>query len=535
MDILIKNGLIVDGTGAAPFAGDVLVSGDRILRVGRDLKAPGAKVVDATGKTVIPGLIDPHLHEEWICFADGKYEMFLRQGVTTTVNGNCGHSIAPGPRKNVVEYYYGNGLMSERQREAYRESFPEWEDFDGYAKAVEGKGVNINLCVLMGHGTLRWTAMKGAHERPPTKEEAAEMTRVLEQALSQGAFGISYGLDYVPGRYATTEELAQFAAPVQKAGGVAAAHLRHRLGVLEATEEFLEVGRRTGVRLQVSHLKPSCPEAFAAVRKYADAGGKALVDTIPASTAHCQSKDRALLFMMSTSDELFDQGLEGVKKAIRTPEGRALLRKDPYFVNRDQSLNTLWKTGDPEMDGKSVAELAEKAGQDPKEYLLDLLASDRDFILWCGGAHRRDFSMETHGPDIVANPYVCAGGDEILGDPEYPFDWYELLRRGALPIFIQGNLSKGMPLEEVIRRNTSMVADHFSIAARGRLAPGYFADIAVVDLPNYAFDGEDEVTPLNPLNMARGVDCVLVNGQPVLEGGEVKDAFSGRVLRRGKE
>jgi N-acyl-D-aspartate/D-glutamate deacylase len=284
MDILIKNGLIVDGTGAAPFMGDVLVSGDRIREVGRDLQAPGALVVDAAGKTVIPGLIDPHLHEEWICFVDGRYEMFLRQGVTTTVNGNCGHSILPGPRKSVVDYYYGNGLMSERQREAYLKTFPTWEDFDGYAQAVENKGVNINLCVLMGHGSLRQAAMKGAHERPPTKEEAAEMTRVLGKALSQGAFGISYGLDYVPGRYATTEELAQFAEPVQKAGGVAACHLRHRLGVLEATEEFLEVGRRTGVRLQVSHLKPSCPEAFAAVKQYADAGGKAR-----ARTARCCS------------------------------------------------------------------------------------------------------------------------------------------------------------------------------------------------------------------------------------------------------
>ncbi|HSK69084.1 MAG TPA: amidohydrolase family protein, partial [Candidatus Limnocylindria bacterium] len=357
---------------------------------------------------------------------------------------------------------------------------------------------------------------------------------ILEHNLEQGAFGKSYGLDYVPGRYATTDELAAFAEPVRRAGGVAAAHLRHALGVKEATEEFLEVGRRTGVNLQVSHLRASCPEAYAAALQYAKEGGAVLIDTIPATTAHCQSKDRALLFMASTNDALFAGGLAGVKEAVRTPEGRAMLRKDPYFIDRDQSKNTLWMTGDPRLDGKSVEELAAKAGQDPKEYLLDLFASDTDFTLWCGGAGRRDFSMESHGPDIVANPYVCAGGDEILGDPEYPFDWYELLRRGAMPNFIRGNLSKGMPLEEAVRRNTSMVADHFNIAGRGRIAPGHFADLAVIDLDRYEFDREEDVTPLNPGAMARGVEYVLVNGIPALDGGEVRFVKSGRVLRRGK-
>ncbi len=531
MDTVIRGGLIIDGTGAPGFVGDVRISGDRILAVGKDLNTDGAQVVDATGKIVIPGLIDPHVHEEWICLIDGTYELFMRQGVTTTVNGNCGHSIAPGPTDNVIEYYYGNGLMSERQREVYKKTFPEWSDFDGYAKAVESKGTNLNLCTLMGHGTLRWTVMGGAFHRPPSKEEEEKICALLDENLSQGAFGLSFGLDYVPGRYAETEELATFAKVVAKHNGVAAAHLRHVLGVKEATEEFIEVGKRSGAKLQVSHLRASCPEAYDAALAYAKEGGKVLIDTIPATTAHCQSKDRALLFMMSTCDELFDQGLEGVKKAIRTPEGRALLRKDPYFVNRDQSKNTLWMTGDPTMDGRSVAELAEKLGKDPKEYLLDLLAGDMDFVLWCGGAGRKDFSMDSHVQSIVDNPYVCAGADEILGDPELPYDWYELLRRGAMPNFIQGNLKKGMPLHEVIRRNTSMVADHFNIKDRGRLKPGMFADVAVIDLENYRFPSEAEVTPLKPLAMASGVAFLLVNGVPTLENGEVVKSFPGRVLR----
>ena len=531
MEYMIRNGWIIDGTGKPGFTGDVRISGDRITAVGPSLPDDGATVIDAAGKIVIPGLIDPHVHEEWICLIDGTYEMFLRQGVTTVVNGNCGHSVVPGPTEKNIEYYYGNGLMSERQRAEYKKRFPAWEDFDGYVKAVEAKGTNLNLCTLMGHGTLRWSVMGGAFERKPDDQEQAEIEQLLETALKQGAFGLSFGLDYVPGRYAETGELADFAKVVAKHNGVVAAHLRHALGVNEATQEFMEVGRLSGAKLQVSHLKASCPEAFDTAWDYAKAGGRVLIDTIPATTAHCQSRDRALLFMMSTCDELFDQGLDGIKRAIRTPEGRALLRKDPYFVDRDQSLNTLWMTGDSAMDGKSVQELADAAGQDAKEYLLDLLAGERDFVLWCGGAGRRDFSMKSHVESIRQNPYVCAGSDEILGDPELPYDWYELLRRGAMPNFIQGYLKMGMPLEEIIRRNTSMVADHFDIASRGRLEAGSFADVAVIDLETYAFPSETEITPLKPLAMASGVDCVLVNGVLAMQNGEALQSFPGRVLR----
>lgn len=533
MDVIIRGGLIVDGTGAKPFVGDVAIEGDRIAAVGPHLDMKADKEVDATGKVVIPGLIDPHVHEEWICLVDGTYEMFMRQGVSTVVNGNCGHSIAPGPRDNIVEYYYGNGLMSERQREVYKERFPEWNDFDGYAQAVEKAGSNLNLCTLLGHGTIRWTVMNGAVDRPPTKEEADKIESIIRHNMEQGAWGISYGLDYVPSRYAKPEELAETAGIVADYDGVAAAHLRHSIGVLNATKEFLQVGRDSGCKLQISHLRSTSPESFKAVQDYVEAGGRALIDTIPATTAHCQSKDRALLFMMSTCDELFDQGLEGIKKAIKTPEGRALLRNDPYFVNRDQTLNVLCMTDDPALEGKTVAEAA--GDQDPKEFLLDLLASDQNFVLWAGGANRPDFSMKSHTPEMRANPYVCAGSDEILGDPEMPYDWYELRRRGAMPIFIQEYLKQGMPIEEVIRRNTSMVADHFDIVDRGRLQAGKFADVAVIDMERYHYPNYENPDCRNATCVAEGVENMFVNGIATVQDGKVLKNMPGRVLRHASK
>jgi N-acyl-D-amino-acid deacylase len=154
-DLVIRNGLVIDGTGTAGRKADVAVDGDRIARIAPAVQEAAKKTIDAAGKIVIPGFIDPHVHEEWICFVDGAYELFLRQGVTTVINGNCGHSVLPGPKDNFIDYYWGNGLMSSRQRADYKKRFPEWHDLASYMAAVEKGGVNINLATLLGHGTMR--------------------------------------------------------------------------------------------------------------------------------------------------------------------------------------------------------------------------------------------------------------------------------------------------------------------------------------------------------------------------------------------
>ena len=186
-------------------------------------------------------------------------------------------------------------------------------------------------------------------------------------------------------------------------------------------------------------------------------------------------------------------------------------------------------TEDPALEGKTVAEAA--GDQNPKEFLMDLLAGDKDFVLWAGGANRPDFSMKSHTAEMRANPYVCAGSDEILGDPEMPYDWYELRRRGAMPIFIQEYRKQGMPLEEIIRRNTSMVADHFDIEDRGRLQPGKFADVAVIDLERYHYPNYEDPDCRNATCMAEGVEHLFVNGVATVRDGEVLKSMPGRVLR----
>lgn len=533
-DILIKNGTVVDGTGAPGFAADVAVSEGKIARIAKDIPQAAAKTVDASGKFVIPGLIDPHVHEEWMCFVNGDYEHYLRQGVTTLVSGNCGHSIIPGPTANIIDYFFGNGLMSARQRTEYKKRFPAWTDVAGYRSAVAKAGTNVNLATLLGHGTIRWSVMGGAFDRPPNPEEAVKIESLLRQGMEQGAVGVSFGLDYVPSRYASLEELVSVAKIIGEYEGVAAAHLRHALGIKEATEEFLNVGRISGAKVQISHLKSTCPEAFEAARRaIEDDGVRARIDTIPKSTGHCTSKSRLILFIMALSDELFAGGPEGVKRALSTPQGRAVVKKDAYIFAGDKADLFVVRSQDPSFEARSVKEIALERGVDPDELMLDLLADDLDYTFWLGGPSRKDFPASGHTDSIVANPYVSVGTDAIMGDPEEPFDWYELQRRGGFPVFYRMYRAKGVSAEEIIRRNTSMVAEHFSLKGRGKLAEGYWADLAVLDDHGYSFPAATMESYKNPLAMASGVSDVLVNGVPALEGGILLKSRSGLALARG--
>lgn len=531
-DIVIRNGYIVDGTGTKGSIGDIAIDGERISKIDAFIKEKGKKEIDASGKIVSPGLIDPHVHEEWICMADGTYELFLRQGVTTVVNGNCGHSIVPGPKENLIDYYYGNGLMSARQREKYKKSFPDWDDFEGYSKGVESRGTNLNFVTLLGHGTIRWSVMGGAFDRPPSAEEAKKIEEIIRHNMEQGAWGISFGLDYVPSRYADTDELVDVSKIVKDYDGVAAAHLRHVLGIKEATDEFIEVGKRSGVKIQVSHLKPTCPEAFKSVENAAKEGLRILVDTIPRSTGHCTSKSRLILFIMALSDELFAGGPEGVKQALKTKEGRELIKRDASIFAGDKSDKFIVLSDDPSIEAKSVKDIAVERGQDADECMLDLIGDDNNYVFWLGGPVRKDFPASGHVESIVKNPYVCVGTDEILGDPEEPYDWYELQRRGGFPTFTKMYLSKGVAIEEIVRRNTTMVAKHFDIKERGEIKVGYYADISVIDIEKYSFPSPTETDYKRPLTVASGVDTVIVNGKLSIEDGQLKTPYSGKVLKK---
>lgn len=536
-DFLIRNGLVVDGTGHPAYRADVAVQGDKVVRIAPNITEDAKEVYDAQGKYVIPGLIDPHVHEEWVCFDDGSYDFYLKEGVTTLVNGNCSHSIVPGHKKDQLDYYLGNGLISLKQYDRYMEIWPDWHDFEGYAKAVEQVGTNCNFVTLLGHGSIRQYVMHGAWPRKPDPLEQAQIERIIRHNMEQGMFGISFGLDYVPSRYADLDELCGVVELIKRYNGVSAAHLRHQIGIYESTLEFLEVGRRTGAKIQISHLASAVPEAFDAVKKAIEEEHiRARVDTIPNSVGHCTGKERMLLFTMALSDELFSQGIEGVKKALHTPEGRALILKDNYTMAGPKDKIYIVHSDDPHLENRSVRDIAQERGINEDECMLDLMGDDNNYVFWLNApAANVPSNFIDHCDSIIANPYVSVGSDTIMGDIYDPFDWYEIRRRGGFAIFANMYLKKGVPYEEIVRRNTTMVAEHFGIEKRGRLEEGYYADIAVIDLPNYKYPEMSQEHYKTPRLAATGCDLVLVNGKVELRDGEVLRTYAGRVLRKHQQ
>ncbi|MCR1899333.1 amidohydrolase family protein [Irregularibacter muris] len=531
-DVLIKKGFIVDGTGKPGFIGDIGIKEDKIVKISPEIQGEAEKVINAQGEMVSPGFIDPHVHFETTALHDGSFEVFLKQGVTTTINGNCGHSVTPLDSANVYEYYYLNGLITEEAKEKYKKEQPSWNTFEGYCNIIREKGININLGLLLGHGTIRWTAMGGSKDRPPTPEEEQDILRYIEEGMEQGALGISTGLSYIPSRYANTEEIIKCAKVVAKHEGVYATHARYYEGYLESTLEAIEIGEKSGARVQVSHLTATSPESFDAVLEASKKGLEIVIDTIPRSTGHCTRKDRLIQFIMAVSSELFDQGVEGVKAALRTPEGRKLVLEDAYIFGNDMNQVFVINTGNAEIEYKSIQEIANEQGiEDPQQVLLDLLADDNDqYTFWLGGPSRKDFPIGPHPKNIQDNPLVMVGTDIIFGEPWDVGSWYELQRRGGFPIFMNMYREGGVAVEEIVRRNTSLAAQQFRIKDRGILQEGMKADIAIIHLDKYHYPSPTEIDYTNPEVNAEGVEYVLVNGKIALEEGNVLKTYAGEVI-----
>lgn len=535
-DLIIKNGFIVDGSGNPGFYGDVGIKNGKIIKVGSTVSGDADKIIDAEGNLVSPGFIDPHVHEELIVLNDNKFEVFLKQGVTTIISGNCGHSVTPYSSSNIYEYMYKNGLIAQETVEKYNRNNPKWNNFSEYADCVTRKGTNINMGFLLGHGTIRWSVMGGSKDRKPTLEEGKEIERLVREGMEQGAFGISTGLSYIPSRYADTEELIEVAKIIKEYDGVYASHIRYYLGVKEAVKEAIKIGQESGVRVQVSHLTPTVPEAFDLILEARNNKVEIAADTIPRSTGHCTRKDRLIQFIMATSSSLFDLGIEGVKAALKTEEGRKEIMKDESLFGEDKSNIIIINTDNPELENRSIKDIAAEKGMDSNDLVLDLLADDNDNItFWLGGPVRGDFPYKTHEKNILDNPLVMVGSDTIFGEVDDPYAWYELQRRGAFPIFFNMYLEGGIKVEEIVKRVTSLPAQQFRIKNKGLLTEGKDADISIINTGKYYYPNPDEIDYKDPLKTADGVEYVIVNGKVALNKGKVLESYSGKVILKNEE
>lgn len=527
-DCKIINGFIIDGTGNPGFRGEIAILNGKIARVATRIPEDAEKVIDADGQSICPGFIDPHVHEELAALGNDTLECFVRQGTTTTINGNCGHSLTGGDSGQIYDYMYENGLASAEARRRFILENPEWTGLRGYCGVLKDKGgININMAFLLGHGTIRWCVMGGSKDRKPTGQEFEKMKAIIDDGMKEGAVGLSSGLSYIPGRYADTQELIECAKVVAKNDGVYASHLRMQDGFLESIAEAIEIGEKSGARVQVSHYSPRAEEGYCLAMEARQRGLEIALDTIPKSSGHLKRKDRLIQFIISASNVLFGKGRDAFNAAIMTPEGRAEILRSTRF--KDQML--IINTGNPALEGRWLKDIATEKGVSSDELLLDLLAHAPDTLtFWQGGMSREDFSGKPYGKTIADCPILSPGSDRIFGEVFDPTAWYELFRKGAMPIFYNAMKAAGVRSEEIIRRMTSLPAQQFRLTDRGLLVEGRAADISIIDLSAFDYPHDEEIKCTDPHVMASGVKTVMVNGKIVLESEIMLNTRSGHTI-----
>ena len=517
--LLVAGARITDGSGAPSFAGSVVVEGGRIADVVRDGAAPistVARVIEARGRVLSPGFIDVHNHSDVVPFVEPWMDSALRQGSTTLVVGNCGAS--PWPPAGAPELAVLTGVAPEDLGDR-------WSTFADYLDRVDAARPAVNVAALVGHGALRLEAV-GPQRRPPTGDELDAMRRMTEEAMDAGAVGLSTGLIYAPGMYATTDEVVAVAEATRRFGGVYASHIRgegERL--LEAVGEAIEIGRRAGIHAHISHLKCETELAWGRAEE--------VLTTLSGSTD--VSADQypytawgsvlwSLLPEWAPVSEL--RGLVE-DPALRARLASAVEEGEPGWQSSVKGVGwdriVIESTSDERCTGRSVAEIAAERGEAPVDTMFALLLRDPDTAVIGHAMHEADVRT------ILAAPDVMVASDASAMSPDGPLGRFPVHPRnyGTFPRVLGPYVRDGvLSLEAAVRKMTSLPADVFGLRGRGRIEAGAAADLVLFD-PERVGDRADFGAPHA---YPEGIDVVIVNGRVAWDGERRERA--GRVLRR---
>ena len=488
LDLIISGGTVVDGTGAPAFGADVGIVGGRVEALGA-LRQQAPRVIDARGLVVAPGFIDVHSHDDMALIRGPRLDFKVMQGVTTVVTGNCGSGVAPV----TAEYrqYYEVFLSSVLGPAA---DFS-WTTTAEFFAALEKAGPSLNVAPLAPHGVLRFAAM-GMENRPPSPTEMERMKELLEEALAAGAIGLSSGLIYPPGAFASTEELIELCRAVARYGGIYASHIRDEGNrLLEAVEEAIRIGREAGVPVQISHHKASgranwgkVADSLALIDRARAEGLDVTVDVYPYTAG-----STLLAIFVAVGEE--EGGPEDVMVA-------AAPRR-------------------PEVEGKTLVEIGELLGLPPWEAGQKLVQEDPSVLAIGFGMAEEDVRR------VMAHPAAMFGSDGIpsAGGKPHPRLYGTFPR--VLGTYVRRE--KVLGLEEAVHKMTDLPARKHRLVERGRLAPGYHADVTVFD----ARSVDDIATYKDPRRYPDGIRYVIVNGEVVVEGSRHTGRSAGRVLRAG--
>ena len=560
IDILIKSGTIVDGSGSEPFKGDVGIAGDKIVFIHRNTELTGQKyqvkaerIIEARDMIVAPGFIDTHAHSEFTLLADPRAEGKICQGITTEINGNCGLSAAP---------LYGETL---KQREGDLEELyirERWTTFKEYCEILEGRAISLNFVTLAGHGNIR-ACVAGYQDRKLTDSDRREMCQLLKDAVLEGAAGLSSGLIYPPGVFSDTEELIELCRVLslpdkrtvikspqphfskvgqkrtnEKKGmpGIYTSHMRSEGDkLIESVEETIRIAKESGIRVHISHIKTSgeknwhkIDNALSIIGMAKNKGLGVTADRYP-YTAASTDLDTIL------PSWVYEGGSEEEIKKLKSKDLREQIKKEIVKDHPDMKywentyVSSVLSEKNRWTEGKSIASIARRKGYEPVDMLFKILIDEK---LRAGAIFS---SMnEENLKRFLSLPYVMIGTDSSArslsgithrGKP-HPRGF------GSFPRFLGKYVREDslMNLSEAIRKITHLPGETFGIHRRGMLQEGAFADIVVFDFRKIL----DKATYSDPFVRPEGIYYVIVNGRPAVWEGELTDIRAGRVLRHGR-
>ncbi len=523
-DIVIMNSNIIDGSGKAAFKADIGVKGNKITAIDNLQKASADIIIDGSNFVAAPGFIDIHTHTDLELLVNGNAESKIMQGVTTEVAGNCGSSPFPMTDEDFREY--DEGVFKKYNFHA------DWQDINGFFKALQRDRISINYATFTGHGDLRAFAV-GKNDVPAAADQLKKMKYILEETMANGSFGLSTGLEYAPGSYASTEELIELNKVVAQKGGVYATHMRNEDDTVEeAIEEALKICRESKVSLQISHFK-ACNKAnwhktdniLKMIHSASESGLPVLADRYP----YIAYSTGLMVFL-----PLWSRQGNGKEILARLQNKNDLPKIKEYAESRGERIGG-WdrvvisyclEEKSKAYEGKSVAACADELGMQVFDFIRDILIENKLRVSIVGFAMDEDNLKK-----VLSSPLVMAGSDGSAVSPK------GLLAQGKPhPRFygtfprVLGKYSreeKLFDLATAVKKMTSMPAQKLGLKNRGLIAKNNFADLVVFN-PDTVID---KATFVDPHQFAAGIEYVIVNGVLTVKNGRHTGARSGEILR----
>ncbi len=526
-DVVIRGGTVFDGSGGVPRSADVAIKGDRIVKIAVRIKGRGKTEIDATRKAVAPGFINMLAHPEESLLADGRALSDLAQGVTLEVMGE----ISMGPLSDAMK-----AELTEQQSDI--RFTIDWTTLGQYLEKLEKKGIAPNIASFVGAGTVRQNIL-GSGDVQPTPDQLVKMEGLVRNAMEEGALGLTDALIYAPATFAKTPELVALAQVSAQCGGIYTVHMRSEGDRLEqAIQETIDIAEASGAPAEIFHFKQAgranWPKFDAAVAmiEAARSRGIRISANMYTYTAGATGLDAAMPSWVQAD------GIQAWIARLKDPATRARVKaemSDPHpatwenlYAGAGAEGMLLLAFKNPALKpltGKTLAEVAKMRGKSPEETAMDLVVEDGTRV---GVAY---FLMsEENVRKGIRLPWMSFGSDEAAPAPEGAF----LLAKNHPRAY--GNFArvlghyvrdtKDITLPEAIRRLTSLPADNLSLADRGRLKTGYFADVVVFDPATI----DDHATYDAPAQLATGVEQVIVNGRFALRDGLATGASTGRVV-----